>query len=96
MDANRDTQLGHCCYSRFNPRARDGREGEIRHSEFKEISFNPRARDGRETFAGGHSYEVPVSIHAPVMDAKLPFLMLPVTLFVSIHAPVMDAKLPRL
>ena len=33
-----------------------------------------------------------VSIHAPVMDANLPLLILDRLLTVSIHAPVMDAN----
>ena len=33
-----------------------------------------------------------VSIHAPVMDAKIKMKHLELTDIVSIHAPVMDAK----
>ena len=35
-------------------------------------SFNPRARDGREAQMLLDTVYTPVSIHAPVMDAKLP------------------------
>ena len=34
--------------------------------------FNPRARDGRELIGAECAPSVFVSIHAPVMDAKLP------------------------
>ena len=36
-----------------------------------EKGFNPRARDGREVIDSKlYGYDVAVSIHAPVMDAK--------------------------
>ena len=34
-------------------------------------SFNPRARDGREELIARLELSVKVSIHAPVMDAKV-------------------------
>ena len=34
------------------------------------VCFNPRARDGREDIENGSKNPTPVSIHAPVMDAK--------------------------
>ena len=59
-------------------------------------SFNPRARDGRETVAKVAFDNPKVSIHAPVMDAKIKSLEAEVETLVSIHAPVMDAKAPSL
>ena len=55
----------------FNPRARDGREGclSVEVQEFK--SFNPRARDGREKSLFCLFGANQVSIHAPVMGAKI-------------------------
>ena len=38
---------------RFNPRARDGREGMKGSCNATFTCFNPRARDGRETFGKG-------------------------------------------
>ena len=55
----------------FNPRARDGREGQARLFQYLKLRFNPRARDGREVHV--HLQQLKrwiVSIHAPVMDAK--------------------------
>ncbi len=57
--------------------------------------FNPRARDGREDDAFDLIEVVPVSIHAPVMDANRPDPDMHVGILVSIHAPVMDAKYAR-
>ena len=36
------------CQERFNPRAREGRDGAIRSNTSPTISFNPRAREGRD------------------------------------------------
>ena len=55
-------------------------------------SFNPRARDGRENTLINKDTVLTVSIHAPVMDAKMRFLMIVPMQLVSIHAPVMDAN----
>ena len=56
----------------FNPRARDGREMESFQSQYYcSVSFNPRARDGREHVQGYELDDYHVSIHAPVMDAKV-------------------------
>ena len=38
------------------------------------VRFNPRARDGREGMNDPKSFEHVVSIHAPVMDAKVSFM----------------------
>ena len=54
----------------FNPRARDGRESRFSCDGPTSGSFNPRARDGREYSAPAKPTISPVSIHAPVMDAK--------------------------
>ncbi len=59
------------------------------------MSFNPRARDGREDSDPTLNPEIWVSIHAPVMDAKLIQHDLHNISIVSIHAPVMDAKACR-
>ena len=55
----------------FNPRARDGREYASGISVMSVSCFNPRARDGREGLFAEAIADLDVSIHAPVMDAKL-------------------------
>ena len=54
--------------------------------------FNPRTRDGCEGLLGLSSSYKFVSIHAPVMGAKLCVTEMLYWLQVSIHAPVMGAK----
>ena len=78
----------------FNPRARDGREIGRGGWGHPFCCFNPRARDGREAYDIAKSRNEPVSIHAPVMDAKiyLAHTLLDFMKYVSIHAPVMDAN----
>ena len=56
------------------------------------ICFNPRARDGREDGSKLLFGNDAVSIHAPVMDAKVASYTSSPTFSVSIHAPVMDAN----
>ena len=55
----------------FNPRARDGREAGRKLIGFLVAGFNPRARDGREPPSPTKHNLSLVSIHAPVMDAKI-------------------------
>ena len=57
-----------------------------------ETRFNPRARDGRERKEPLPNMDIAVSIHAPVMDAKIQIEDYTMKMDVSIHAPVMDAK----
>ena len=59
-----------------------------------DVSFNPRARDGREIRETANTVGIPVSIHAPVMDAKNYNHDVFIKRLVSIHAPVMDANNP--
>ena len=59
-----------CSSARFNPRARDGREDDLKFYCGQPTGFNPRARDGREGLAKQYQRQSSVSIHAPVMDAK--------------------------
>ena len=56
--------------TRFNPRARDGREAWRFTSSPTINRFNPRARDGRELCINPLCINFSVSIHAPVMDAN--------------------------
>ena len=61
-------------------------------NNIRRFSFNPRARDGREVQELTFNKAVPVSIHAPVMDANMLYVIHCFNDTVSIHAPVMDAK----
>ncbi len=54
---------------RFNPRARAGRDGNVK-KPFKALQcFNPRARAGRDNSTGFLSSSALVSIHAPARGA---------------------------
>ena len=57
-------------YSRFNPRARGGRDRELRARQMECQCFNPRARGGRDPNPPANSFvKVDVSIHAPAGGA---------------------------
>ena len=62
-------QRGQAASSRFNPRARDGRDEHTARDGVESLGFNPRARDGRDPLNKETFAEMQVSIHAPVMDA---------------------------
>ena len=54
----------------FNPRARDGRDGESIPGKVNCLGFNPRARDGRDCiWLAALTTAALVSIPAPVMGA---------------------------
>ena len=59
----------------------------------KLLRFNPRTRDGCEYHKWYVIAYILVSIHAPVMGAKVFDLAFIDEIIVSIHAPVMGAKL---
>ena len=58
-------------FKRFNPRTRDGCEGLSHQRHISLSSFNPRTRDGCESSYNGMRLVLAVSIHAPVMGAKV-------------------------
>src|SRR5581483_8435337 len=55
----------------FNPRAREGRDGQSQRLSLKSNRFNPRAREGRDTAAQAQGFSRRVSIHAPARGATL-------------------------
>ena len=55
--------------SRFNPRAREGRDSDAFFLKKNQKSFNPRAREGRDNEAAAMPSAYTVSIHAPARGA---------------------------
>ena len=60
------------CQERFNPRAREGRDGAIRSNTSPTIRFqSTRPRGARLLEVIGHTIDFAVSIHAPARGATL-------------------------
>ena len=57
----------------FNPRAREGRDGQRLIQTTQHSGFNPRAREGRDFNVGAYLGPWTVSIHAPVKGATNQF-----------------------
>jgi len=78
--------------TRFNPRAREGRdEGGYSAGTGEGDSFNPRAREGRDKGYRLLARPSRVSIHAPVKGATSFIFLIVHIVHVSIHAPVKGA-----
>ena len=81
---------------RFNPRAREGRDGEQRLPDgLLRVSIHAPVKGATAPAYGAVVRLALVSIHAPVKGATRTDALLPVFDEVSIHAPVKGATLSR-